>query len=483
MRPDFVSEANTPNLWRLARRGVTFRKHHSIYPSLTNVNAAALATGVNPNRSGVIANRAFRPDLGSGKLARTDSPETIRRSDESSDGKYLGVPTIAELIQSRGGRTAVAGTKTAALLHNRNPIAGKDAPQQPITLFSGETIPPDALRKIVAQLGEFPERSAKPNVAQDAWTTRALTEVLWKENVPEFSVLWLSEPDRSQHATGPGSAVSLAAIKSADANLGAVVRALEKKNVLEKTDILVASDHGFSTIERGVDVAEFLRERDFDVAGRRDVPLARGQIRIATNGGTNLFHIGEHDPPTIARLVETLQQTDFAGVIFSREPAEGAFAMADAHIDTVNGPDVAMAFRWTADRSAAGARGMIVVNGVGGSEKATHGTLSPFDIHNTFVAAGPDFRRAVDSDLPTSNTDVAATIMHILALEPPATLDGRVVTEAMRDREPPAGDAETTTREATRTLAAGKWHQYLRITRVGSSVYIDEGNGSFSPRR
>jgi hypothetical protein len=50
----------------------------------------------------------------------------------------------------------------------------------------------------------FRKKEPPPDPAPDVWTTRALTEVLWKEAVPEFSVLWLAEPDRSQHAAGPG---------------------------------------------------------------------------------------------------------------------------------------------------------------------------------------------------------------------------------------------------------------------------------------
>src|SRR6476619_1114046 len=46
MRPDFVSERNTPTLWKLAQEGVTFAHHHSVYVSATNVNGAAIATGV-----------------------------------------------------------------------------------------------------------------------------------------------------------------------------------------------------------------------------------------------------------------------------------------------------------------------------------------------------------------------------------------------------------------------------------------------------
>ena len=61
MRPDFISEANAPALWSLGRKGVTFQQHHSVYLTATNVNGTAMATGVFPNRNGILANREFRP--------------------------------------------------------------------------------------------------------------------------------------------------------------------------------------------------------------------------------------------------------------------------------------------------------------------------------------------------------------------------------------------------------------------------------------
>jgi predicted AlkP superfamily pyrophosphatase or phosphodiesterase len=480
MRPDFVTEANAPNLVKLAGRGVTFRRHHSIYPSLTNVNAAALATGLNPNRSGIIANWTFQPDLGGAKLTRTDAPEIIAKGDQLSAGKYIGGPTIAELVRAADRRTAVAGTKTAAFLHDRNLGAAKSADTRSVMLYGGDVIPAGKAQELVALLGPFPESASSPNVVQDAWTTRALTDVLWKDGVPEFTVLWLSDPDRSQHSKSPGTEVALAGIKSSDENLGRVIHALEEKKVLDQTDILLASDHGFSTIERAVDVPGFLRARGFEIAGEDDVVLRRGQVKVAGNGGTNLYYVGERDATTIGRLVETLQQTDFASVIFSRQPLEGTFPLSDARIDTASGPDVVMAFRWTSNRNADGVAGMIAANGSSGKDKGTHGTLSPFDLHNTFIAAGPDFRRGIESDLPTANTDVAATLFHLLGIEPPAPLDGRVVSEAMGNGDASLA-AQSSTVDVTRGFAAGKWRQYLRLSRVGDSVYIDEGGGEFTP--
>src|SRR5215471_12127550 len=63
MRSDFVSEQNTPALWKLSREGVTFRNHHSVYPSATMVNGTVMVTGVYPRKSGIVANHVYRPDL------------------------------------------------------------------------------------------------------------------------------------------------------------------------------------------------------------------------------------------------------------------------------------------------------------------------------------------------------------------------------------------------------------------------------------
>src|SRR6202023_2762108 len=56
LRPDFVTQRDTPNLFRLAREGVRFDKHHSIFPTLTMVNATALATGAPPGVNGLEGN-------------------------------------------------------------------------------------------------------------------------------------------------------------------------------------------------------------------------------------------------------------------------------------------------------------------------------------------------------------------------------------------------------------------------------------------
>src|SRR6266436_7598483 len=108
MRPDFVSEQNTPALWKLAREGVTFRNHHAVYPSATMVNGTAMVTGVYPGNSGIIANNVYRPDIDPRPTNDAELPAVVQKGDEVSGGKYILVPTIAELVQHAGGRTVIA---------------------------------------------------------------------------------------------------------------------------------------------------------------------------------------------------------------------------------------------------------------------------------------------------------------------------------------------------------------------------------------
>src|ERR1700687_1866499 len=56
LRPDLVTQRDTPNLFRMAREGVRFDRHHSIFPTLTMVHANALATGAPPGVNGLEGN-------------------------------------------------------------------------------------------------------------------------------------------------------------------------------------------------------------------------------------------------------------------------------------------------------------------------------------------------------------------------------------------------------------------------------------------
>jgi predicted AlkP superfamily pyrophosphatase or phosphodiesterase len=471
MRPDFVSEQNTPALWKLAQSGVIFRNHHSIYPSATIVNGTAINTGVYPNRSGILANHDYRPAINPKSSVDVENARVIRKGDELSGGKYIAVQTIAELIHNGGGKTAIATAKTVGLLFDRHAESRSEQ-----NIFAGESAPPEAVTEIVKTLGAFPVASQPSQ--RDAWTTKALTDFLWEKELPAFSLLWLSEPDDTEHKTAPGAPPAIAAIKSSDDNLMRVLAALDRAHARSTTDIFVVSDHGFSTIARSIDIPKILRDAGFDVVTDFASEPKAGQIMIVGNGGTVLFYVIGHAAAVTHRLVEFLQQTDFAGVIFTRERVEGAFTLDQAKIDHEHAPDVEMSFHWNENKNQFGIPGMMDGDWQREAGKGTHATLSKFDMHNLLIAAGPDFQKGLTSDLPSGNVDLAPTICGILEMEPTA-FDGRVLTEAMLGNRT-GSPARTEPIQATRKFPAGTWRQELKISRVGSTIYLDEGNGAFT---
>jgi arylsulfatase A-like enzyme len=477
MRPDFVSEKTTPTLWKLSREGVTFRNHHAVYPSATQVNGTALVTGVYPGRSSLIANYAYRPEIDRTRSISVENPTVVSKGDELSGGKYISVPTIAELIQSAGGRTVIAAAKTVGLLLDRHANSGPA--KNRVTLFAGQMLPRDVLKPIVAALGPLPSAHSQ----RDPWTTKAVTDFFWKDGVPALSVIWLGEPDLTEHESAPGAPAALAAIKSSDENLAAILSALDQQAARETTDLFVVSDHGFSTIKRSIDLRRILSDAGFVAKTEFDDQPKPGDIMLVGNGGSVLFYVVEHETAIVRRLVEFLQQSDFAGVIFTKQGLPGTFRLDDAKIDNPNSPDVVMAFRWNDSKNHFGAPGMIDADWQRKAGEGTHATLSRFDMHNTLIAAGPDFRRGQTDDLPTGNVDVAPTILHILGIKAAQEMDGRVLSEAMVNTDQVAAveKVETKTIEANKDFAAGTWRQSMKISRVGSTIYLDEGNGAFAP--
>src|ERR1019366_433134 len=70
-------------------------------------------------------------------------------------------------------------------------------------------------------------------------------------------------------------------------------------------------------------------------------------------------------------------------------------------------PDIVLAMHWKADKSTNGAPGLVYSDySQYGPGCGMHGSLSPFDMHNMCIAAGPDFRKGAQDDLPSGNIDI-----------------------------------------------------------------------------
>jgi len=475
MRPDFVTEKYTPTLDKLAHDGVRFRNHHSVYPTATDVNGAALATGCYPNRNGLAANLEFRPAINPRQPIDMGDPDSIKRGDEVSGGKYLAVPTFVELLRAAGKKVALVGTKSVAMLFDRHDdwtyvrIRGK-----PLTIFAAAPLGQSTREEMIKVLGPIPDDPRATSAERNHFATRALTEFFWRDAVPDFSLLWLSEPDLAEHNFAPGSPEAIAAIKAVDDDLATVLSALETKKVRDSTDLFVVSDHGFSTIRRSVDVVALLNKAGFHAAKEFSEKPNPGDILVAGNGGTVLFYVHDHDRKVTRRLVDWLQHSDFVGMIFSREKFEGTFFFTDVHIDSQNNADVVLSFRGSEEKNRFGVAGMIDADWNRKAGDGTHATLSRFDVNNLLVAAGPDFRRGLETSAPSGNIDISPTVLAICGIEVPKGTDGRRLDGGMD------GVSDWHPRTGTRFFNAvsGEWRQHLEVAHFGGSDYVEPQEAS-----
>jgi arylsulfatase A-like enzyme len=123
-----------------------------------------------------------------------------------------------------------------------------------------------------------------------------------------------------------------------------------------------------------------------------------------------------------------------------------------------------------------GAPGLLTVMD-GKPGQGSHGSLSRFDLHNTLITAGPDFKKGFVTQMPSGNIDVAPTILAILGVASRAPFDGRVLAEAFADAPEDLPKPAEKVLEANRDLGFLTWHQFLKIINVGTAVYFEEGNG------
>jgi arylsulfatase A-like enzyme len=385
-------------------------------------------------------------------------------------------------LRAAGKKVALVGAKAVTMLFDRHNdwtvvrIKGKL-----LTIFAAAPLHVSARDEMTKLLGPIPDDPQAKTAQRNDFATRALTEFFWRDGVPDFSLLWLSEPDLSEHNYAPGSPEALAAIKAVDDDLAIVLSALEKKKVRDSTDIFVVSDHGFSTIRRSIDVIALLNKAGFHASKEFSETPKPGDILVCGNGGTVLFYVRDHDRAVTQRLVDWLQHGDFAGVIFTRDKLDGTFPLNAARIDTSNAADIVVSFRCDGQtQNQFGVAGMIDADWNRKAGEGTHATLIPFDIHNTLIAAGPDFQIGFEDKLPTANVDIAREILQILDLPISQELDGRDLIEARRNlSEKSSTEVRSRILEASRDFRDGRWKQTFHVSRYSTVEYLDEGNGSY----
>ena len=284
MGPDYLDNAHTPTLDRLAREGFRVTAK-SVIPSVTNVNNVSIITGVPPMVHGITSN--YLLDRATRQERYMESPE------------YLLCETVLQRARKAGMSTALLTSKKKLLALLR---AGAD-----IALAAED---PDD--EMTARAGPGHDiYSAEIN----HWLFRALAIVM-RERRPD--VVYCSTTDWAMHKFAPGEPEAIAHVEGLDAILGEV---LDENPDLE---VYVTADHGMSAKTRGIDVEKVLARRGIAC---RAVPIIKDRY-VAHHqnlGGASYVYLDEAGQ--LAEAIGSLREVEGIEQVLDNEGAAATFSL------------------------------------------------------------------------------------------------------------------------------------------------------------
>ena len=306
LRPDVLtdSKANIPNLRLVAHAGVEFSHNHSAYPTFTMDNAQVFATGDYAGKTGFYGNVLYEPWRTQSKLYGkaisasgkditaqfsqpifTEDYEILQDLDgKSQDGKsdepLVQVTTLLREAHKAGLTTAVVGKSGPAFfqdykhegivldenhvwpvnfakeLQQKNIALPKNSPvayaQNELTLLDNNGNPSAADPTVMLtdnSNGSDPQNGRKSpfNNANEYMADIFMNNIL-PEKSPDLNVLWLRNPDTTEHIYGPGSFAYYDALESNDRILGKLLSKLKALGIAQSTDLIIVSDHSHSNV-------------------------------------------------------------------------------------------------------------------------------------------------------------------------------------------------------------------------------------------
>jgi arylsulfatase A-like enzyme len=427
LRPDYVTAELMPRLNELSESGVRGTAHHAVFPTVTRVNGPSIFTGRYPAGHGMMGNSVYLPDVDASRVLDAGDADDLRMIDEVTGGELLTAPSLGELLGEQGlvfFAASSGSTGSGTLMNHRGSGAG---------LVHHEFTIPDSLASVVGDvLGPPPD--VPPGSASVPLVARAIDAVLrigLDRADADVLAAWLTEPDGTAHANGVGAPETIAVLAAVDAEIGRLLDGLEDRALLSRTNILVTSDHGFTTRSGTTSIGALLVQAGLkESAGSMDVVVAGGAIHVQAGGEER-----------ITDIVRLLQSTDWIGPVFTDGEGDasglgrlaGTVAYSAIGWDHDRGADILTGADWNDAENEHGYAGEVLTPGVAG-----HGSSSPWDIRATFVAAGPRIKAGVESSVPTGNIDLVPTTLELVGAPIPPDLDGRVLREILLTGPDPA---------------------------------------------
>lgn len=398
---DWVRPDTTPVLHAVAGRSLWCDAHNAVFPSVTRVSAASVATGCFPARHGLHGNRMGLLEQGRIVVRDVGNPD-FRAHMRRATGGTLLVPTLAERVAEAGGFIAYSNVSPGAAYFLDPEHFGHVYHRSGSYAPGGKSIAAaDALAVSHDGAGDW------------AMTGRFCAEVLG-ERKPAVAVLWLSDPDHTLHGVPLGSPAHADALRGAERCVSLVLRTVDR--LREEGDdilLLIGSDHGQETIGEAVDLEAWLAGR-----GLEDL-LAAGDVAVAGQGTAALLYATERGRAELLAVLDGLRAAPWAADVVAGESlAAHGFAAQGGVVAAIN-----MARRTDANPYGVPGRRWVVAEAgkpvpIGSGQ---HGGWGP-DETQPFLMAN-NGRSSGTAGRPTSLVDIAPTIAGFLGL-PTEGFDG-----------------------------------------------------------
>lgn len=391
LRADMVGIEFTPQLAGIIEQGRWFTDQRSVFPSATRVNSASIATGCWPKSHGLAGN-AIALDEGDGLKAVSVGPPDFRDRLRRVTGRTLHRPTMAERLGSHGG-AVIYSNSSAGSAHMQDPDSHGWLFHRNGSFAPGMEAITDSRHLDVTY-----------DAVGDTQTTHRFCQALAEPGDALLHLLWICEPDHSQHTLELGSPHHREVIANAET---CAVRVFEAVDALRAAgdDVLfaIASDHGHETVDEIVPVNEMLVEAGF----KQD--LNSSDVVLASSGMGALIYLSDDASNRCKKIAEWVRDQDWSGIVYAGESLEEVGQRSDTSLAIA----FSMAKRDVANRY--GIRGLGHVAGDifmknDASGHGQHGGLGPYETNALLCISGGGFE-AGKSDYPSRTIDIAPTVL------------------------------------------------------------------------
>lgn len=154
-------------------------------------------------------------------------------------------------------------------------------------------------------VGHFTHKSG----SIDRWLVRGLCNGISgpQEELPRFIFVPLCDVDVRSHGYGPTSRQVISAYRGVDASIGAIFETLERRGILDRTLVLLSSDHGNTDTSHHLDLSRLVEEAgyrvfEYPIVLRRNCTAA---VMVSGNALANVYLAsadGWEEPLTAGRL-------------------------------------------------------------------------------------------------------------------------------------------------------------------------------------